>query len=220
MVMRADRLFVRQQFGPPDAAGFALLDPTSGASVGSWQTAANGGATIIANGKAYVYDFNGGDDRFITYDASSNGPQPQAVWFGNDDPNVGRPIAATNRHVYSIDFGRTVTATDAAGETNCSGIPIECRALWSYADIEGGVTIARDLLVAVTSDTFTDPRSVAVYDALGALNCAGTPKICTPLWSAPIDGVPLDGVSSSWPPRVLNGLLYAPSGNGVAVFGP
>ena len=44
------------------------------------------------------------------------------------------------------------------------------------------------------------PGMLAAYDASGTTNCAGTPVVCQPLWTAPL--------TSAWGPNVSGGRVY------------
>ncbi len=93
-------------------------------------------------------------------------------------------------------------AFDAKGVTNCSGTPKTCAPLWrSYQRNTGpGVSPAvAGGMVYFSSESGT----LEAYDANGVTNCSGTPKICSPLWTAPIGGG-----SSGSAPTVANGVLY------------
>ncbi len=102
---------------------------------------------------------------------------------------------------------------DANGVTNCSGTPHTCAPLWQSAPGQlgpGAAPAVANGMVYFSSENDT----LAAYDANGVANCSGTPKMCSPLWSANM-GI---GTSNS-SPTVVNGILfigiYAFDANGV-----
>jgi outer membrane protein assembly factor BamB len=94
-------------------------------------------------------------------------------------------------------------AYDADGNTNCSGTPTSCQPLWTASGGGQPTTIAQ-------TDPATDGATVFVggadgklyaFDAAGQTNCSGTPKKCTPLWTASLG-------SAAFDPVVANGRVF------------
>jgi len=110
----------------------------------------------------------------------------------------------------------TVQALDAAGTQNCSGVPLECTPLWTFATdgaasalgvADADATTATHNVVVVGIWT----TEVEVFDAAGVNGCSGMPKVCAPLWKA--TGVTGQNI------EVAGGYVYAPrSDHSIAVF--
>lgn len=103
--------------------------------------------------------------------------------------------------------GRQVRAFDAAGITGCSGVPKVCAPLWSTDDL---ATSVRESSLAVASGVLfrASGPSLRAYDGTGTLGCTGAPKICAPLWSAPVGG------TTTSAPAVANGVVYIGADDG------
>jgi outer membrane protein assembly factor BamB len=61
-----------------------------------------------------------------------------------------------------------------------------------------GLAVANGLVYVSTG---SDLR-IAAYDAAGVKGCAGTPRVCAPLWSTTLSGSPTS-------PVVANGVVFA-----------
>ena len=105
---------------------------------------------------------------------------------------------------------------DATGNENCSGSPKVCSPLWyvQAGGTSGGVNTAT-VVNGVLYATFDINNSVLppvntpylyAYDASGNTNCSGTPKVCAPLWTAPLGGSSPTGVVSE--PTVAEGKVF------------
>ncbi|MFN8041202.1 MAG: PQQ-binding-like beta-propeller repeat protein [Acidimicrobiales bacterium] len=125
-------------------------------------------------------------------------------------------------------------AFDAAGVEGCSGVPKQCLARWTGdlgvpldKSTSTGATppVVDGVVYAVASwQTAAPPpgqfigtgvAKVVVFDAAGVQGCAGTPKVCQPLWTAPLTG----NAERVWTaPAVAGGRLYVPTESGVSVF--
>jgi outer membrane protein assembly factor BamB len=97
-------------------------------------------------------------------------------------------------------------AFSAAGTTGCSGTPKTCQPLWTAAIASVGQGFSSPAVaggvVYVNAAT-----TLYAFSATGTTGCSGTPKVCTPLWTATGAG----GVS---PPAVAGGVVYAGVGDG------
>ena len=85
--------------------------------------------------------------------------------------------------VYDGSMDGQLSAFDAAGVTGCAGSPTVCEPLWRGTT--GGLqysspAVAGGLVFIGSFDT----RTLYAFDAAGALGCSGSPKLCSPLWSA------------------------------------
>ncbi len=110
--------------------------------------------------------------------------------------SAGTPLVSGNTvyETFSLESGDVgeLAAFDATGTTNCSGSPKVCQPLWT-ADVYSplGVNVDGGHLFVNTLTRAPSP-ALEAFDATGTTNCSGTPKVCQPLWSAPINafGVP------------------------------
>ena len=127
---------------------------------------------------------------------------------------VGWSAAVANGVLYLSHYSGTfdVRAYDAAGVNGCKGTPKTCTPLWVgrssiHGDIMGSITtptVSNGLVwIGIESgDERSTSGALVGFDATGKEGCAGTPKICSPVWNAPMYGV-------VYPPAVANGVVYA-----------
>lgn len=120
---------------------------------------------------------------------------------------VGSP-AVVNGVVYATGVGEKLFAFDAKGANCNTRVPPGCAPIWTAllgGEAFSAPTVANGL-VYVTS-IFAFSQQLAVFDAAGTNGCAGTPKVCTPLWtaSAVINGS--NGAARS-APAVADGRVY------------
>jgi outer membrane protein assembly factor BamB len=171
-------------------------------------TAPIGASTIssaaVANSVVYI---GSEDHNLYAFDAAGNtncSGSPKTctpLWTAPTGGNVDSSPAVVNGVVYVGADDHNLHAFDAAGNTNCSGSPKTCAPLWT-API-GGIGVVfwspavANGVVYVSSD---ETKNLYAFDAAGNTNCSGTPKTCSPLWTAPNVG----GLS----PAVANGVLY------------
>jgi hypothetical protein len=97
----------------------------------------------------------------------------------------GAPVVAGGL-VFQGGVGGGVGAFDARGVTNCSGSTVVCSPRWTAVALGTSLhdpAVAGNVLVATGFDA-ADNGVVAAFDARGATNCSGTPKVCSPLWTA------------------------------------
>ncbi len=121
--------------------------------------------------------------------------------------------AVVNGVVYigSGSFDRNFYAFDAAGNTNCRGVPKSCAPLWTAstgARITSSPAVVNGVVYIGSSN-----GSLYAFDAKGNTNCSGVPKTCAPLWTGSTGTAIL---SSS--PTVVNGVVYIGSLNGLYAF--
>ncbi|MGI9601110.1 MAG: PQQ-binding-like beta-propeller repeat protein [Acidimicrobiales bacterium] len=158
----------------------------------------------------------GGDGDVMAFAIDDNGcvgdpADCPPVWRhdlpGHDDAGA---VAVHRDHVY-VPYQATLHVISLAG-TGCSGAG--CEADWT-APLAGGSavpTIADDRVYVTTGGA---PSRLEVFDALGVENCAGTPAVCEPLWTANLGFEPLNPHTAT----VARDRVYAPTGQGrVRVF--
>jgi outer membrane protein assembly factor BamB len=152
------------------------------------------------------------------------------LWAGGV-PAVKSAPAIANGVVYIsgddfTDFqssGYLLLAFDATGMTNCSVMGSEkvCAPMWtaqqpvgtfqgswSPAVANGVVYVTNQWIV----DYFSGVAAIHAFDATGTTNCAGTPKICSPLWSDVIAGPTFGEFHQVSSPVVANGAVYLNAG--------
>ena len=162
------------------------------------------GAVFIGgtlNGTLYAFDAAG------TRNCSGVPKTCLPLWTASTSAVISSSAAVANGVVYLVSTNGSLAAYDASGETNCSGNPKSCLPLWRTAVLSNGgqvatssPAVANGVVYFVTTDGST--YSLDAVDASGVKNCAGTPRICTPLWSTTPGG-------STWgSPAVVHGSLY------------
>jgi outer membrane protein assembly factor BamB len=116
------------------------------------------------------------------------------------DPAIGTGVV----YISSASMGGSslLSAFDAAGRVNCSGIPKVCQPIGTAAGIFTAPVVANGVLYVGSSD-----GNMYAFDAAGSLNCSGSPATCTPIWSAAAGNNPAS-------PVVVNGTVYVGLGDG------
>jgi hypothetical protein len=144
---------------------------------------------------------------FRAFDATTgSGPR---LWTATLDGVNGVGIAASDGVVVigvETLSGARLEAFDAAGSTNCSGVPKTCRPIW-VSDAWTGLGGDAPPAIANGRVYRSVGSQLAAYDLHGSANCSGAPKVCTPLWTA-------DAGAGVRAPAVANGLVYVSTANG------
>ena len=168
----------------------------------------------VAGGLAYVISVDG---QLAAFDAAgaigcSGAPKTcSPVWSASTGTGlVFSSPAVAGGVVYVGSADKKLDAFDAAGVTNCTGTPATCVPLWTGTMPGAGATdfivsspAVANGLVFVGSDSFD--HQLYAFDASGVTGCAGSPKICTPVWT----GETGTGIRSS--PAIAGGMVYAGS---------
>jgi hypothetical protein len=168
-------------------------------------------SALIANGVVYITSAppRGYGAELETYDGAgltncSGTPHTCApLWTTGADVSPYSDAIIAGGMVY-VASGDAIDVFDAAGNTNCSGSPKVCEPLWSYS-VPGGLnhgdpTVANGILYVAGNLYQPGGQGLAAFDATGSTNCSGTPKICQPLWTAPVAAITA--------PAVANGVVY------------
>jgi outer membrane protein assembly factor BamB len=177
----------------------------TGGPVESSPAVANGVAFVGSNdGKLYAFDAGG------TTNCSGEPKTCDPLWTAPTGGPVRSSPAVTADGVVFVgsDDGK-LYAFDAAGTTNCSGVPKTCDPLWTAAtgaSIESSPSAPGKGTVFVGSDN----GKLYAFDASGSTNCSGVPKTCAPLWTAATGG-PVD---SSPAVAFADGTVYVGSDDG------
>jgi hypothetical protein len=125
------------------------------------------------------------------------------LWTASSGSGAVSSPAVANGVVYVT--ASLLYAFDAAGTTNCSGTPKICRPLWTASGWSAGASAAVANGVVYVASQDRDPvRRLRAFDAAGTTNCSGSPKVCTPLWTAAV-GYQGDAITA---PAIANGVVY------------
>jgi outer membrane protein assembly factor BamB len=123
------------------------------------------------------------------------------------------PAVAFGVGFVTSDDGK-LDAFDATGVTNCSGVPNTCTPLWTATiepagaiGVSGTISSSPAIAGGIVFVGSTNGKLYA-FDANGVTNCSGSPKTCTPLWTATTGGA----IYSS--PTVSGNTLYIGSTDG------
>ena len=108
--------------------------------------------------------------------ASRSGRPPSNIGFSSP--------AVANGVLYAVGED-TLDAFSANGTTNCSGTPTTCNPLWT-ATLYSHPRSSYRLAHGVERRRLRPIRHFNLYafSANGTTSCSGTPKTCTPLWTA------------------------------------
>jgi hypothetical protein len=128
------------------------------------------------------------------------------VFIGPGAPAVvnGVVYVTGTRPLLPLPGGAYVIAYDARGSTNCTaGV---CSPLWSSTAAPTDLLYQAPLAVANGMVYAAEGTGVAGFDASGSTACTGTPKVCSPLWTAT---TPTQLSSLAYGgPAVANGTLF------------
>jgi hypothetical protein len=121
----------------------------------------------------------------------------------NSSPVIAGGVA------YVVSGDGKLYAFSASGTTSCSGTPGTCGPLWTApaggpASLISSPAISGDVIYVVGGDGV-----VRAFDAGGKTDCAGTPTVCSPLWTANVSA------DSGVAPLVMGGTLFVNSNTGV-----
>ena len=134
-----------------------------------------------------------------------------AVWRAPLHQVQGSSPTVANGTVY-LGGDSALFAFDAGGKRGCStSSPPTCSPLWQGV-MEGDQFASPAVVGGVAYAVSESPGQLHAFDAAGAVGCTGTPKICSPLWSA---GQTYDANHQAWvgddlysSPVVANGVVY------------
>ena len=172
-----------------------------------------GSSPNVVRGVVYVSSF---DNKLYAFDATGSswhctGVSPARTCTPLWTAPFGGPIemespAVANGVVYVGSTDDKVYAFDATGSSaHCIGVPSDrtCLPLWTTTAGTGPPAVANGVLYV---GAFGGPTGfqggLFAFDAAGRKGCSGTPKVCTPLWSAPAGG----GAESAPAIAVWNGV--------------
>ena len=193
----------------PSNVGTLVKSFTASAGVQMFESQAS-----IVNGIAYAIS---DDAHLYAFSASGTSgcagmpplclPLWQAVVGVNGAQNQSGPaVVSGSVFVYGTDGN--LYSFDAAGATNCSGVPRICSPLWQ-AHVDGNPNQSPTVVNGVVYVTSAaDGGRLEAFDAAGTTGCTGSPKICSPIWTSTTIGNAAFGAVT-----VVNGIAYVPDGN-------
>jgi outer membrane protein assembly factor BamB len=167
------------------------------------------GALLLTVVLSLMFGFNAAQSRFTPGTSISLSAVESAgtnrAWTGVTSGFVYTSPAVAGGKVYVSDADHKLYAYDATGTTNCSGSPKSCAPLWTAAI--GGTSIELSSPAVANGVVYvgSGDHKLYAFDAAGTTNCSGSPKMCTPLWTATTG----DFVGSS--PTVAQGVVYVGS---------
>jgi hypothetical protein len=127
--------------------------------------------------------------------------QPLFRTGGGDDPAAYPTVAGGLLYVPGL-LSSSVSVYDATGQQGCgAGV---CSALFTLDT--SGATGSSTSTVSVGSGVAyaVGGQRLLAFDATGSTGCGGTPKVCAPLWTAPLTG------PSTAPPTLAAGRVFVP----------
>ena len=190
-----------------DAAGESGCSGSPKSCLPLW-TASTGGQVFsspaVADGLVYL---GGRDGRLYAFDAAGT------------RGCSGTPKTCAPLWTASARNGASVASASAAGgvvyagasDQNLYALSTAGTLLWTAdtgADIFDSPAVADGIVYVDTFNVNTSAGSLFAFDASGTIGCAGVPKSCTPLWTAPVD----EPIASA--PSVANGVVYVGSAYG------
>jgi outer membrane protein assembly factor BamB len=200
-----------------------VIGPANVSGLKTAWTAANplgigsiGSSPAVAGGVAYVGSTQGNLYAFSASGATGCSGTPKTckpLWTGTTGQIEYSSPAVAHGVVYVAAADGKFYAFSAAGTTGCSGTPKTCKPLWTAA-IGGVNTAIQSSPVVVNGVVYVTAGTngqLYAFSAAGTTGCSGTPKTCTPLWTA----ANVDGQSS---PAVAGGVVYVGANTSLDAF--
>lgn len=180
----------------------------------------------IANGDVYVTD-NEGVQAFDAAGSKNCAGTPKVctpLWATSTrsstgpafTPGSGSPVFA-NGVLYVPGYGdglpvstggAYVAAFDGTGSKGCSGSPVICVPIWTTTGVPASTGNTGSPAIGPNGVLYIANQTLYAFDAAGSAGCAGTPKVCAPLWTAATANSPTYSA-----PAVANGTVYVSSWN-------
>ena len=207
-----------------DAAGNTNCSGTPRVCQPLWEGLGGSSAPNVVNGVVYVSIDTGA--AIAAFDAAGNTncsgtPRVcQPMWTGVPTPptasTFGSSPAVVNGVAYIASTG-ALYAFDTSGTTNCSATPRVCTQLWSApiatdsSPLSPTPAVDNGTVYLTNAGPLVGSSSSVLYafDAAGSTNCSGSPKSCSPLWTAS---------GASGPPAIADGTVYVNGPDGIDAF--
>ncbi len=170
----------------------------------------------VANGVVYVGSPGGQLSAFDATGTTGCSGSPKVctpLWTGSTGGAIYASPAVSNGAVIVAANDGKIYAFDAAGSTNCSGSPKTCTPLWT-ATTGSNNSLGMSPVVSNNVAYVGGANGVLyAFDATGTTGCSGSPKVCTPLWTADVGSQVTDS------PAVADGSVFVPTmSSGLKVF--
>jgi outer membrane protein assembly factor BamB len=172
-----------------------------------------GSSPAVANGVVYVGSTQGNLYAFSAAGTTGCSGTPktcQPLWTGTTGSITYSSPAVAGGVVYVAATDGKLYAFSANGTTGCSGIPKTCTPLWTAAIAEASGVSSPVVVNGVVYITAGTNGQLYAFNANGTTGCSGTPKTCTPLWTAAAD--------SGSTPAVSGGVVYVAGFNSLDAF--
>jgi outer membrane protein assembly factor BamB len=149
-------------------------------------------APAVVDGVVYVTDRDEGD--LYAFDAAgvsgcSGSPKVCApLWTAHTGFVESSPAVANGVVYVTSYYDGILHAFDAAGVSGCSGNPKVCEPLWT-ANLGDFLTSSPAVAGGVVYVGSHYNGTFYAFDAAGVSGCSGSPKVCTPLWTASTSGI-------------------------------
>ncbi|MGZ4694803.1 MAG: outer membrane protein assembly factor BamB family protein [Acidimicrobiales bacterium] len=134
----------------------------------------------------------------------------EPLWTLPASSEVGPNVSNGVLYVTDDISGR-LEAFDAAGTTNCSGVPRTCAPLWTASIDSVSVPSVSGGRVYVT--TRSGSGAIVAFDAGGVQRCSGSPTVCTPLFTIAMPAPSIGSVA------VSGSVVYAQTTTNILVAG-
>jgi len=190
--------------GPANVSGLKTAWTAPGIGSVGTSPAVAGGVVYVGSastGKLYAFSAAG------TTGCSGTPKTCEPLWTGATGGIALSSPAVAGGVVYIASSDGHFYAFSAAGTTGCSGTPKICKPLWTAA-IAGAGTVGQSSPTVAAGVVYVSANTTLyAFSTGGTTGCSGTPKVCTPLWTATGAG----GVSA---PAVAAEVVYAGVGDG------
>jgi outer membrane protein assembly factor BamB len=124
---------------------------------------------------------------------------------------VGSEPVVAGGVAYVVSGNGLLYAFSAGGTTSCTGTPTVCAPLWT-ANVGGESSEESPAVVGGVVYVASSDGTFYAFDAAGKTNCAGTPTVCTPLWTANLN------LDLNTAPVVANGMVYLSTSTGTVAL--
>lgn len=209
-----------------DAAGVTGCGGVPKTCAPLWVAAVNGDAGASAAVVSGVVYIGAGNGKLYAYDAAgvtgcSGIPRTCApLWTAQTGDQILASPTVVDGVVYVGSWDRSLYAFDASGTLGCGGTPKACAPLWTAPMsflISSEATVSNGV-VYLAGPGASGGGALYAFDAHGVTGCSGTPKTCTPLWTAPTASAAQSAAIAAQTVLVStgDGTLYAFDANGVS----
>lgn len=159
-----------------------------------------------SDGKLYAFSTSG------TTNCSGAPKVCAPLWTADTGGDLSSPLV-DGGVVYVTSDDDRLFAFDARGQTGCSGTPTTCQPIWT-APVQATLSAPRPAALVAGVVYVTSGTTLHAFDAAGASGCSGSPKTCSPLWTAPMRSECSIGPCELSGPAVDGGTVYVGANRG------